>query len=90
MKRKIIEKAGFESGRIDTYNMDELIKLTKFIKPRNISILILTREGYVYLFGENEYGKLGLENYISRNIPTLISNIRDIVSVSSGCSFSCY
>ncbi len=50
--------------------------------------LALTSTGQVYSFGDNNSGKLGLGDEVNRNIPTLIPNLNNIVSISAGGSYS--
>ena len=50
--------------------------------------LALITNGLLYSFGNNEYGQLGLGDYINKKIPTLIHNIINIVQISAGFKFS--
>ncbi len=44
--------------------------------------LCLTNDGYIYSFGKNNEGQLGLGNNVDRNIPTLIPNLNNIIQIS--------
>ena len=46
--------------------------------------LILLANGQVYAFGNNKYGKLGLNDEIHTNIPTLIYSLNNIVQIATG------
>ncbi len=39
-------------------------------------VLALTNTGDIYAFGQNEEGQLGLDDFISRKIPTIIPNLK--------------
>lgn len=51
----------------------------------NYHSLVLTAFGYVYSFGRNDYGQLGLGDNDNMNIPMIIDNLRDtIVQIAAG------
>jgi len=58
------------------------------VSADNDHSLILTNDGYVYTFGDNECGQLGLGDKNDRYIPTLIQNLIQIIQVSGGSSHS--
>ena len=60
----------------------------KQVSGSDTHALILTTEGKVYSFGGNKYGQLGLGNRRKRTAPVLIESLSDIVSVSTGHSYS--
>ena len=73
---------------------------TKITLPQNVTsvaisagydhVLMLTSDGNVYAWGNNEYGQLGQENAQIVKTPTLVEGLRgkNIVAVSAGMQFS--
>ena len=65
----------------------ELLNISDVIQisTKNQHSLILTKSGYVYSFGYNEYGQLGLGEYPdSSDSPIFIPNLINIIQVSAG------
>lgn len=50
--------------------------------------LALNKDGYVYSFGSNNKGQLGLGDNIDRDIPTLIPDLSNIIEISAGTLYS--
>lgn len=46
--------------------------------------LVIDRRGQVWSFGNNDYGQLGLGDYVNRNVPTLIESLSFVVNISAG------
>src|SRR5205085_1974865 len=46
--------------------------------------LVLSSDGKVYSFGENQFGNLGLGDNVNKNIPTLIQTLNNISQISAG------
>ena len=46
--------------------------------------MALTKDGYVYAFGNNQWGQLGLGDENIRNIPILIPNLNNIIRLAIG------
>jgi len=51
-------------------------------------ILILKKDGTVWSFGSNQYGQLGAENIIDRNIAGKVDNLSNIIALAAGSSHS--
>ena len=76
---------------ISKLGRDELLRLSSIEKYDHISAggshsLILTEKGEVYSFGSNNFGQLGINNFINRDTP--ISVMNNIVQVSAGGTHS--
>src|SRR5436853_624400 len=76
------------------YNRQQLINLCqsspyiKNISAKHGHSLILTNTGQIYAFGANESGELGLGDDIDRNIPTLITNLINMIQIAAGVTHS--
>jgi alpha-tubulin suppressor-like RCC1 family protein len=86
-------------GLGDTINYNLPFKITLLngifitnISARGNSSFFVTDKGTVYACGLNTSGKLGLNDIVNKNVPTLITqgaiSTKNIVSVSAGTSFS--
>lgn len=69
------------------YNDDEIIHPKFFndiiqIATSNNHALVLTADGEVYGFGNNDLGQLGLGHNFECNIPQLINNVSDVIQIS--------
>jgi hypothetical protein len=69
------------------YNDDEVVHPKIFddiiqIATSNNHALVLTADGEVYSFGNNDLGQLGLGHNFECNIPQLINNISDVIQIS--------
>jgi len=69
------------------YDDDEVVHPKIFddiiqIATSNNHALVLTADGEVYSFGNNDFGQLGLGHNFECNIPQLINNISDVIQIS--------
>lgn len=55
----------------------------------NAHIITLDSEGNAWAFGKNQYGQLGVGDTFDRAEPCQITGLKDIISVSAKCDFSC-
>lgn len=49
----------------------------------------LTASGDVYCWGANDYGQLGLGDFVNRSIPTKVSSISNVTQIFSGLLTTC-
>jgi hypothetical protein len=47
--------------------------------------MAIDREGQLWMWGKNHFGMLGLNDTISRSIPTLVPHAYPIVEIGAGC-----
>ena len=64
------------------------VPIIKNISCGKIFSLLLSTTGNVYSFGSNEYGQLGLNDYINRKSPTMIKLLNNIEIIECGENFS--
>jgi len=67
----------YDGDKIIPY-LDDVIQLA----TSNNHALVLTAEGQVFAFGNNEHGQLGLGHLFESHIPQLITDICNITSIS--------
>lgn len=68
------------SGHGLDIDLDNIIQ----ISAGKFHSLLLDKFGRVYSFGDNEFGQLGSDKIIKRNIPVLIPELTDIIRISAG------
>jgi alpha-tubulin suppressor-like RCC1 family protein len=92
-KRKRSKSNDYQLGFSDHYRLGE-----KYYRPRLIPNLfnsiqitvgdchsiILSKDGLVYSFGNNDHGQLGLKEITMTHIPTLIPELKDIIQIVAG------
>ncbi len=81
-------------GNIYELNVEEQsyteIKLDDVIQAANgyKHYLALTSKGQIYVYGSNDFGQLGLDNFDNIKTPTLLPNLNNVVQVAAINSLS--
>ncbi len=93
LKSLIYREFGLSNKMLNQYNMEQLVRIFKLMSCNRISagenyLLGLTVDEQVYSCGYNGYGQLGSGDFLSRDIPYLIPELKNIVDISAGDNYS--